>query len=278
MKSVLHPGYGRKVQSVRTNIMQNAQNRRSIGPVEVLSYLKDGLELALSKECRVYVLVPILINFVFLSFAGYELYTRLSDFLDSYFIHWPSFLTFLAYIISFVLGAAIIFACCYIFSTVATIIASPFYGLLADRAEMALNGTKSEDTGFAGIIKDIPRIMLRELKKQLFFIPRVIVCLIITVIPVVNAVSPLAWFLLTAWMGCLQYCDYAYDNHKIPFAVMRRDLARGKLPTFTFGAVIALCLTVPVLNLVIPPAAVCAGTRYYLEMQKRYAMAGELAH
>ena len=65
-----------------------------------------------------------------------------------------------------------------------------------------------------------------------------------------------------------KYTDYAYDNHKISFSDMQRDLKSNKLSTFTMGAFIAFALCVPLLNLIIPPAAVCAGTKYYLSLQK----------
>lgn len=90
----------------------------------------------------------------------------------------------------------------------------------------------------------------------------------ISIIPVINVFSPIAWFLLTAWMGALQYTDYAYDNHKISFTLMMNDLKTHTIPTFTIGATVAFLLGIPVLNILIPPAAVCAGTKYYVEMQK----------
>ena len=102
----------------------------------------------------------------------------------------------------------------------------------------------------------------------MFFLPLAVLCLIVSFIPGINLIAPVLWFGLTAWMGCLQYCDYAYDNHKIPFNSMQRDLKNNPLATLSFGTVIALSLSVPILNILIPPAAVCAGTKYYLEIQK----------
>ena len=234
---------------------------------QVLSFLGDGLRIAVSRECRIYVIIPILFNLALMSLAGYWLFTYLNSLIFYLFNMWPDFLIFLAYIISCLMAASIIFVACYFFSTVATILASPFYGLLADKVEMKLNGTKSEDLGFGGVIRDIPRIIRRELKKQMFFIPRALLCLVVMFIPLLNVISPVLWFLLTSWMGCLQYCDYAYDNHKIDFAVMRRDLAQNNLATLSFGALVAIAISVPVLNLIVPPAAVCAGTKYYLSIK-----------
>lgn len=236
---------------------------------DAINYLGDGFKIALSKECRLYIIIPVLINLILMSTLGYILYSYISEWIFNLVAMWPEFLAFLAYIISFIFAALIIFVSCYFFTTISTIIASPFYGMLADAVELKLNGTKSEDMSLLEILKDVPRILKREVQKQLFFIPLAFICLLITFIPVLNFISPILWFLLTAWMGCLQYVDYAYDNHKVPFAFMKANLKAHPLPTFTFGAVIAFLLAIPIINLLIPPAAVCAGTRYYLEMSKR---------
>lgn len=239
-----------------------------LGIMDAVSYLKNGIRLALSKECRLYIILPVLVNLILLSSLGYYLFSNLKTLVFNIFEDIPSYLNFLAYIISAILSITIIFVSCYIFSTLATIIASPFYGLLADKVEMILNQSHGEDMTIHQLIKDIPRILLRELKKQMFFLPLALACLIISFIPALNLIAPVLWFALTAWMGCLQYCDYAYDNHKIPFNSMQRDLKKNPVATLSFGTVIALSLSVPVLNILIPPAAVCAGTRYYLEIQK----------
>lgn len=248
--------------------MNNEITERKISALDAISYLCEGIKMALSKECRLYVMIPIIVNFVILFSLGYATFNYISNIVSNIFKEFPEFLIFLAYIITAILGLLIGFVSCYIFSTVATIIASPFYGLLADKVEMKLNGTQSDNMSFFDIIKDIPRILKREARKQLFFLPLAFLGLIIYFVPVVNILSPVYWFLLTAWMGTLQYTDYAYDNHKISFADMQRDLKSNKLSTFTMGAFIAFLLCIPVLNLIIPPAAVCAGTKYYLSLQK----------
>lgn len=236
---------------------------------ELINCLKTGLLLAISKECRTYIIIPIIVNIIILSVAGYVLYSYMSAAVYYLFDMFPEFLLFLAYIVIFLLGTTIVFAGFYIFSTVATIIASPFYGLLADKAELILSGKSSDDMSFAEIMKDVPRILAREMRKQMYFLPRLLGCLIISVIPGVNIVSPVLWFLLAAFMGSIQYCDYAYDNHKIPFAVMKQDLSYNLLTNLSFGGIVSVCISIPLLNLIVPPAAVCAGTKIYLEIQKK---------
>ena len=239
---------------------------------ESVSFIFTGLKLALSKECRLYIIIPLIVNVLFMSSCSYFLFTYLKELIFSLFEGLPDFLSFLAYILAYLLGITIIFVAGYFFSTVATIIASPFYGLLADKVESLINGTHGDDMGIFELIKDIPRILKRELKKQLFFLPLALICLVISFIPVINVISPVLWFLLTAWMGALQYTDYAYDNHKIPFSLMMSDLKNNAIPTFTIGATIAFMIAIPILNILIPPAAVCAGTKYYVEMQKKSSL------
>ena len=237
---------------------------------KALFYLVDGLKIALSPKCRAYVVIPIIVNILLLILLGYGTFTYLKALVFELFDMFPAFLVFFAYVICALLGLTIFCVACYCFSTIATIIASPFYGLLADKVESEINGTHGDDMGVVDIIKDIPRILLRECKKQMFFLPLAFICLMITIIPFLNFLSPFLWFALTSWMGCLQYVDYAYDNHKITFTMMQKDLRNNMLPTFTIGASIAVCVCVPVLNILIPPAAVCAGTKYFVELQKRY--------
>lgn len=246
---------------------------------EAIGFLGTGLKLALSPQCRLFVIIPIIINIIVLTAGGYFVFTSIKGFLSDYLNVLPEWLSFLSYILWFILLCTVGFVFCYIFSTVATIIASPFYGILAEKAEGLIRGAPfaaGSDDSIAAIIKDVPRIIKRELQKMGFYLPRVLLCLIITVIPVVNVVAPLCWFLLAAWMMSVQYCDYAYDNHKIAFAEMRHDLGLHRLCTFGFGAVIAFAMTIPLLNLLIPPAAVCAGTKYYVAMRERYTLDGAL--
>ena len=232
---------------------------------ESLSILFDGLKLALSKECRLYIIVPIILNFILLSAISYFLITYVNQWIDSLVGGMPAIV---AALISTLLVIASLLAGCYFFSTLTTIIASPLYGLLADKVELKLTGKDSGNDSLIEIIKSTPRIIGREIHKQIYFLPRALLCLIILFIPVLNICSPVLWFILTSWMGCLQYCDYAYDNHKISFQDMRKEISTHRLHSFIFGMVVTLLLAIPILNLLVPPAAVCAGTKYYLRLQE----------
>lgn len=255
--------------------MKEINPTSSIEVTQVVAILGKGVKLAFSSECRLFVIVPIFINLIVLMLGGYLVFNTIYAFLNSYIDALPEFLTFLSYIIGFLLFISIGFVFCYIFSTVATIIASPFYGILSqkvERIDKGLNSFSQEDDSWGAVIKDIPRVIKRELTKLGYYLPKALICLIVSFVPVLNIISPVLWFMLAAWMMCIQYVDYAYDNHKIDFKQMRAELSYHRFSSFSFGAVICILMTIPIINIFIPPISVCSGTLYFIELEKRYRL------
>ena len=62
------------------------------------------------------------------------------------------------------------------------------------------------------------------------------------------------WFLFTSWMMAIQYCDYAYDNHKVPFDRMRQQLRADLTGSYGFGITVSIASMVPFLNLLVMPS------------------------
>jgi CysZ protein len=61
-----------------------------------------------------------------------------------------------------------------------------------------------------------------------------------------QTVAPVLWFLFSAWMLAIQYCDYPFDNHKVPFKEMRTALRSQKVANMQFGALTSLFTMIPV--------------------------------
>jgi CysZ protein len=70
-------------------------------------------------------------------------------------------------------------------------------------------------------------------------------------------------------MMALQYVDYPSDNHRESFAELKRFLQSTRLSAFGFGVPVAFGAMVPLLNLVVVPAAVCGATAYYVREKQR---------
>ncbi|MCP6105842.1 sulfate transporter CysZ, partial [Klebsiella pneumoniae] len=81
-----------------------------------------------------------------------------------------------------------------------------------------------------------------------WYLPRAIVLLILYFIPGIGqTVAPVLWFLFSAWMLAIQYCDYPFDNHKVPFKEMRTALRTRKITNMQFGALTSLFTMIPLL-------------------------------
>lgn len=178
----------------------------------------------------------------------------------------PQWLNWLNYLIWPIAVISILLTFSYFFSTVANWIAAPFNGLLAEQLEAHLTGKPLPDSGILGIAKDLPRIMKREWLKLVYYLPRAFIFLIFYFIPGVGqTIVPVLWFLFSAWMLVIQYCDYPFDNHKVSFADMRRSLERNKVDNLQFGALTSLFTMIPLLNLIIMPVAVCGATAMWVD-------------
>ncbi|MEX1237336.1 MAG: sulfate transporter CysZ [Pseudomonadales bacterium] len=227
-----------------------------------MNFFLDGLKLITQPGLRQYVVIPIGINVMVLSgviaygVSQYDAWT--TAFTDSL----PSWLMFLSGVFSVLAALLVLIIMLYLFTIVANIISAPFNAVLSIKIEQRETGrTPGGDTGLVVILV---RSLAREMAKLIYFLPRVIGLVIVTVIPGVNTLAPFLWLLFGAWMMSIQYVDYAADNNEVSFNDMRRLLERERVQTVTFGLIVYVALAVPVLNLVLIPAAVAGGTLFWV--------------
>ncbi|GIR90018.1 MAG: hypothetical protein CM15mP89_0230 [Gammaproteobacteria bacterium] len=67
----------------------------------------------------------------------------------------------------------------------------------------------------------------------------------------------------------LQFVDYPMDNHRLPFREVRDACAARRLSTIGFGGTVAFFTGIPLLNLVVIPAAVIGATLLWCEELSR---------
>ena len=107
----------------------------------------------------------------------------------------------------------------YIFTSVALIIASPFNALLAEKAEELITGQAVNSLeGLGATLLAVPKSIVRELIKLLYYVPMVLLVLVLSFVPGVGAV---AWLFLGAWMMSIQFVDYPMDNHQLSFSEVK---------------------------------------------------------
>ncbi|EOT8212541.1 sulfate transporter CysZ [Escherichia albertii] len=229
-------------------------------------YFAQGWKLVSQPGIRRFVILPLLVNILLMGGAFWWLFTQLDVWIPSLMSHVPGWLQWLSYLLWPVAVISVLLVFGYFFSTIANWIAAPFNGLLAEQLEARLTVATPPDTGIFGIMKDVPRIMKREWQKFAWYLPRAIILLLLYVIPGIGqTVAPVLWFLFSAWMLAIQYCDYPFDNHKVPFKEMRTALRTRKITNMQFGALTSLFTMIPVLNLFIMPVAVCGATAMWVD-------------
>ncbi|VUD59870.1 Sulfate transporter CysZ [Thalassocella blandensis] len=229
-------------------------------------HLSEGIRLIWHPKLRAFIMIPLVVNLA--------LFVVLTSVIFSYFdgaINWimdflPSWLAPLAWLTVLVVGMLFLVVYGYSFNLITNIIAAPFYGILAQKTEELLTGQSPPDES---LLKMVPRVILRELRKLIYFLTRgcvvLLVMLLIATLPLINLLAPAIGLAWAAWSMAIQYSDYAADNHQKDFKELRFCLWQKKFSSLGFGGFIMLCSVVPVVNIFIMPAAVTGGTSFWLK-------------
>lgn len=237
-------------------------------PIQGAGYLLRGFKMLPDSEIRPFVLVPLLTNIVLFVAAIWMLFSNFGswvDYLISAFLPDWEWLQVLHYILWPLMALLVVVFVYYGFSIVANLIAAPFNGFLSEKVEKRLRGDVIQDEGWQAVLALVPRAIGRELAKLAYYLPRLLFLLVLSFIPVINIISPLLWLLFGAWMMAIQYCDYPMDNNKVSFKNMKTLLKADRLTSIGFGGFIQLGMMVPLLNLILMPAAVVGATIYWVE-------------
>lgn len=228
-------------------------------PLSGPGYFARGLAMIVLPQLRWFVLIPLLINILVFSgmvywASGYfsQWMTRLADWIPQ----WLSFLEYLVWPLLFLGLAAVVF---FTFTIIGNFIAAPFNALLAEKVQR-MGGADLPDMQLSDWLSVVPKSLGRELRKLLYYFPRALLLLFLSFIPVVGMVL---WFLFNGWMMAVQYCDYAADNRGVSFVDMKARLRPQITKCWPFGAVVNLAMLVPLLNLLIIPAAVAGATLFW---------------
>ncbi|OCH24152.1 sulfate transporter CysZ [Aliivibrio sp. 1S128] len=234
-----------------------------------VQYFLKGISLALTPGIRRFVFIPLLINFVLLGGSFFYLYNQIGGWIDQILDQIPSWLDWISYLLWPLIVISILAVFSYFFSTLANWIAAPFNGLLAEHLEAKLTNQPAPNGGVIDALKDLPRIFKREWQKLKYYLPKALGLFILFFIPAIGqSVAPILWFLFTAWMMAIQYCDYPFDNHKVPFEVMRDDLKTKRGKCLSFGSLVTLFTMTPILNLFVMPIAVCGATAMWVDVYR----------
>lgn len=236
-------------------------------------YVAIGWRLALQPSVRALVIAPIVIGFVVYAAAAAYLLPLGWQWLQGAVADFPewfhTWLGFLVPLVGFILGALAVLLLGWLTMLATMALASPFYGVLATRVEEQLTGRRSALE--RSVAREALAAIAREGAKMAWYLPRLVVILLLQLIPALNLIAAPLAFAFAAWVLAIQFCDYLTENRGEPLAATRATLRARPGLTLGFGAVVALGLGVPLLNLLLAPAAVAGGAALLLNARNEWA-------
>ena len=251
-------------------------------------YLSKGFHLVWQPGIKRFVLVPLVINFILLGIASYYAFDLISTWYadlpvwidtqvnsEHWYISWPAsglewLISLLGWLFWPLITISVLITVFFLFGFLANWIAAPFNGLLSEAVEKhltnAVNSKQKAETSFnmTAFLADIPRLLGREVKKLVYYLPRAILVLLLLVTPI-SPLVPIIWFLFNAWMSAIQYIDYPEDNHQHSFSHTMSLLSQNRSGPFGFGMLVMLFTMIPVVNILVMPVAVAGATNLWVD-------------
>jgi len=220
--------------------------------------LLSGFGLLFHPRLRAWVFLPILINlvvFVLLAWLSVEWLTNQIQAVVNWLPDWLSFLSWLMWGLA-TLMMVLIFG--VTFTTITLLVGAPFYVVLTQRAMAVASDEPLPESrsGAAGFTLEVAKAILRELRKILRILPRLVLALIVSLIPVVNAIAPFVWLYVNSWIFAFQFLDYPVDARTRSLSDTRAWMRRHRGASLGLGFGIGLCAGVPLLNVIAFPAAI----------------------
>ena len=218
----------------------------------------SGFGLIFQSGIRRYVVIPLLINTVLFGGAIYLLFQQMDRWMEKLLPDWLFWLEWLIVPLFFLTIIVVVF---FTFTLVANLIAAPFNSYLSASVEHKLTGSRPENLVTEPVWKTVIRTVGAEIRKTFYFLLWLIPLALITIIPVINVVAPFAWFLFAAWSFAIEYTDAPLGNRGMLFKEIRDYNRSNRMRSLGLGTGVFLMTSVPVLNFLAMPVAVCAATK-----------------
>ena len=229
-------------------------------PILAASYLFKGIALLGSAPLRHFILIPILINIILYSAALTLGYYYIDSLINAFIPSWLNWLHWLLWPLIFVSFLIVGF---FSFTALANLVSAPFYGKLAAKTLTLINSEAIDVSE-----QPISKVMLAESKRLIYILRLAIPLLVLSFIPGINLIAPLLWALFSAWSMSLEYMAYPLENAGILFIEQKQLIKSIRWGALSFGGIAVLGLSIPIINIIIAPAAVIAATIYVDEMSQ----------
>lgn len=235
-------------------------DKKGNNPVLAVGYLFKGIKLLAGAELRKFLVIPVLINIVLYGAALVLGYYYVADLINHFIPGWLQWLSWILWPLFFI---SFFIAGFFTFTILANLLAAPFYGKLSAKTLAIISG----ETG-ASAEQPLAKVMLAELKRAGYLVSRALPLLVLSIIPGINVIAPFLWALFGAWGMALEYMAYPLENAGVLFTEQKQLIKSVRIGALSFGGVAAMGLAIPVLNIIVAPAAVIGATIYFNAVKK----------
>ena len=229
-----------------------------------------------------YVAIPILVNCI----AGVVLYTgllffgwdsvaylmgSLTHWVDSLITNLPRWLGILDYLIigvgwllRLLLVVGLLLLTGFVLVQFGVLLGAPWYGQLSEQLEELRTGQLHIVE--VGIVRDIGRAILFELKKLVLVVGVGIVLLLLNLVPGIGTLAAtVGGFALATIVVCLDFMDAPLERRRLRFREKLRVVFRSLPASASFSWVCLALVSVPLLNLLTIPLCVASGTLFFCD-------------
>ncbi|TVP88193.1 MAG: sulfate transporter CysZ [Pseudomonadaceae bacterium] len=233
------------------------------------SYLRAGWHAMWQPGLRRYVLIPAALNSLLLisliGWAGHSFNALLGQLLSTL----PDWLGFLQWLLWPLFALLILLVLFFTFSILANLIGSPFYALLAEKLAQQRRGDITQSGNWQSWLWLVPHSIGRELAKLGYYLPRLLGLLLLSLLPAINLLITPLLLVFGVWMMAVQYLDYQADNDGVSLGEQLTWMRQRRSLMLSFGLPVYLGSLIPLVNVLIMPAAVAGSTLLWVEHYAR---------
>lgn len=232
-------------------------------PLLAVTCLLQGAKLLKHPALRKYLLIPLFINIVLYTGAFVLGYHSVSSLIHQFIPDWLSWLNWILWPLFFISFLVIGF---FTFTLLANLIAAPYYSQLSAKTLQIITG---QDKPLADTPWD--KVFIGELRRIGYLLARILPLLLLFLIPVVNLIAPVLWALFAAWGIAMEFMAYPLEGRGLAFPEQKQFLQQSRWGVLSFGGVIGMALTLPIINLLIGQAAVIGATIYVHQLSQSHS-------
>src|SRR5690606_5093358 len=154
-----------------TPVLKDTTMANALTPLRGPEYLREGWQRIRQPGLRRFLIIPLILNLtLFVALIGWGA-RQFNYWMDRLMPHLPEWAGFIGWLLWPLFALVVLLVLFFGFSIVANLIASPFYGFLAEKIAEQERGLVSPPTGWREILMVAPLSLGREFRKIGYYLP-----------------------------------------------------------------------------------------------------------